>query len=303
MDADGSLTTARDRCSSKFSWPQTYRRSASCLLSNMDANGNVMLNLMSWSGHGTPVNKMWLQYMIADVTPEFKKAMFSLNRNKAHGPDGFSADLFKKSWNIVGEDAVAASACIYGRRIGDNILISKEVVKGYHRKNMPPSCTLEMDLMKAFDSIKVQSFEERVFFDEADAYVAHSMLAVIGFKIGTLPFEMYLDLLMKAGSLRVARVTPLGIGKGFSSLESSLRIKFTTSWEMEKLLNCGGIVGIHMGGKKSLSTSSAPAVVFHRERTSNFIATSSAKETTLCPREPKWRRAMEILPRISSSNQ
>ncbi|KAJ6318212.1 hypothetical protein OIU76_013700 [Salix suchowensis] len=41
MDADGSLTSARDRCSSKFSWPQTYdRRSASCLLSNMDANGN-----------------------------------------------------------------------------------------------------------------------------------------------------------------------------------------------------------------------------------------------------------------------
>ena len=48
------------------------------------------------------------QYMIADVTPEFKNAMFSLNSNKAHGPDGFSADLFKKSWNIVGEDAVAA---------------------------------------------------------------------------------------------------------------------------------------------------------------------------------------------------
>ncbi|KAJ6768578.1 F24J5.7 [Salix koriyanagi] len=41
QEFDLSLTTARDRCSSKFSWPQTYdRRSASCLLSNMDANGN-----------------------------------------------------------------------------------------------------------------------------------------------------------------------------------------------------------------------------------------------------------------------
>jgi len=149
--------------------------------------------------------------MIADVTPEFKKVMFSLKSNKAPGPDGFSADLFKKSWNIVGEDVVAAvsnifqqrkllkavnstvitlvpkrpiscctvfykcitkilanrfrvflpylfssnqSAFIYGRRIGDNILIAQEVVKGYLRKNMPPSCALKVDLMEAFDSVR-----------------------------------------------------------------------------------------------------------------------------------------------------
>ena len=46
------------------------------------------------------------------------------------------------------------SAFIYGRGIGDNILIAQEVVKRYLRKNMPPSCALNVDLMKAFDSIR-----------------------------------------------------------------------------------------------------------------------------------------------------
>jgi hypothetical protein len=58
----------------------------------------------------------------------------------------------------------------------------------------------------------------------------------------------------------------------------------------------------NQGDKESSFTSSAPAVVFHRERTGNFIAIFFAKETTLCPRAPRWRREMAIFPRISSSD-
>lgn len=55
--------------------------------------------------------------MIADVTPEFKEVMFSLKSNKAPGPDGFSADLFKKSWNIVGEDVASVSNIFQQRKL------------------------------------------------------------------------------------------------------------------------------------------------------------------------------------------
>jgi len=46
--------------------------------------------------------------LIAPVTSsEIKEAMFSLKRNKAPGPDGYPADFFKKTWDIVGQDVIA----------------------------------------------------------------------------------------------------------------------------------------------------------------------------------------------------
>ena len=61
----------------------------------------------------------------------------------------------------------------------------------------------------------MQSFEERVFFDEADAYVAHSKLAVTGFKIGALPVK-YLGCSVnyeKAGLYRLQTFTGQNIFK------------------------------------------------------------------------------------------
>jgi hypothetical protein len=34
--------------------------------------------------------------------------VFSLNKNKALGPDGFSAGFFQRAWPIVGEDVIEA---------------------------------------------------------------------------------------------------------------------------------------------------------------------------------------------------
>ncbi|KAK3189452.1 hypothetical protein Dsin_029013 [Dipteronia sinensis] len=44
--------------------------------------------------------------MDRDVTnDEIHEACFSLHPNKASGPDGFNTHFFKKTWDIVGEDA------------------------------------------------------------------------------------------------------------------------------------------------------------------------------------------------------
>ena len=39
---------------------------------------------------------------------EIKKAMFSIDENKAPGPDGLSSLFFKAAWSIIGSDVVEA---------------------------------------------------------------------------------------------------------------------------------------------------------------------------------------------------
>ena len=49
------------------------------------------------------------QILIHPVTEEeIKKALFSIGDDKAPGPDGYSSYFFKKAWDIVGRDFVAA---------------------------------------------------------------------------------------------------------------------------------------------------------------------------------------------------
>jgi hypothetical protein len=48
-------------------------------------------------------------FLLAPVTNEaIKEALFSVENNKAPGPDGFSSLFFKQSWDIVGADFCAA---------------------------------------------------------------------------------------------------------------------------------------------------------------------------------------------------
>jgi hypothetical protein len=39
---------------------------------------------------------------------KMKRTMFSLNSNKAPGPDGYSAHFFKSAWEIVSQDVIEA---------------------------------------------------------------------------------------------------------------------------------------------------------------------------------------------------
>ena len=44
-------------------------------------------------------------------------------------------------------------AFVSGRSMFHNIVVANEVIRGYGRANMPPRCTIKVDLHKAFDSI------------------------------------------------------------------------------------------------------------------------------------------------------
>lgn len=39
---------------------------------------------------------------------EIKSTVFSMKANKYPGPDGYTAEFFKSSWDVVGADVVAA---------------------------------------------------------------------------------------------------------------------------------------------------------------------------------------------------
>lgn len=43
---------------------------------------------------------------------------------------------------------------IPGRKIGDNIILAHELVKGYNRKHISPRCMIKIDLEKAYDSLE-----------------------------------------------------------------------------------------------------------------------------------------------------
>jgi hypothetical protein len=46
------------------------------------------------------------------------------------------------------------TAFICGWRISNNILLSQELMKGYHKSTGPARCAMKVDLMKAYDSVR-----------------------------------------------------------------------------------------------------------------------------------------------------
>lgn len=151
---------------------------------------------------------------------EIKGVLFSMEDDKAPGPDGFSSRFFKAAWSIVGADFSQAildffsngkllkevnatvialvpksntpkkvsdfrpisccnvvykciskiianrikgvlnslvddcqSAFIPSRQISDNILLSQELMRNYHRKCGPSKVAFKIDIQKAYDSV------------------------------------------------------------------------------------------------------------------------------------------------------
>ncbi|XP_059638758.1 uncharacterized protein LOC132281037 [Cornus florida] len=91
---------------------------------------------------------------------EIQSCMLSLNRDKSPGPDGFNAVFFHQAWAIIGRSTIKAiseffrNAFVQGRKISDSILLTHELLRGYHRDASPPRCAIKINLMKAFDSVK-----------------------------------------------------------------------------------------------------------------------------------------------------
>jgi hypothetical protein len=150
-----------------------------------------------------------------------KVLMFSLDKNKAPGPDGFSAGFFRRDWPVVGakvceaimeffdsgkllkevnatiltlvlkkknrssigdyrpisccnlvckcitkilanslisglEDVISSNQGAFTpkRSIAENILLAQELVCNYQKEKGNPRCSLKVDLMKAYDSLR-----------------------------------------------------------------------------------------------------------------------------------------------------
>lgn len=52
------------------------------------------------------------------------------------------------------------AAFVPGRILGDNVILSHEIVKGYDRKGISPRCVMKIDMQKAYDSIEWQFLED-----------------------------------------------------------------------------------------------------------------------------------------------
>ncbi|GKA35277.1 RNA-directed DNA polymerase, eukaryota, reverse transcriptase zinc-binding domain protein [Tanacetum coccineum] len=72
--------------------------------------------------HEVRVSKAAANDMVQFVSKEeVKAAIFDIDENKAHGPDGFSSKFFKKSWSIVGDEVCLAvqEFFISGKLLGE----------------------------------------------------------------------------------------------------------------------------------------------------------------------------------------
>lgn len=45
------------------------------------------------------------------------------------------------------------SGFVKGRRIVDNIFLTQELMRGYHKNSSSPKCAIKVDIMKAYDNV------------------------------------------------------------------------------------------------------------------------------------------------------
>ncbi|GJV56033.1 hypothetical protein Tco_1457038 [Tanacetum coccineum] len=67
------------------------------------------------------------------TTDEIREALTCINENKALGPNGYTAKIFKAAWSIMGKDV--------------------ELLKSYGSKNGKSRCAFKIDIMKAYDTV------------------------------------------------------------------------------------------------------------------------------------------------------
>nr|GEU58272.1 hypothetical protein [Tanacetum cinerariifolium] len=55
--------------------------------------------------------------------------------------------------------SINQSAFAPGRRISDNILLTQELMRNYHRRRGPPRCAFKVDIQKAYDTVDLKFLE------------------------------------------------------------------------------------------------------------------------------------------------
>ncbi|XP_075079748.1 uncharacterized protein LOC107805067 [Nicotiana tabacum] len=130
---------------------------------------------------GPTLNKEQRMILNTEVTrQEVYEGLKGIGDDKAPGIDGYNAIenpvtikeyrpiayctvLYKLISNILaarmqkilgGIVCDAQAGFVPGRRIGDNIILAHELVKGYTRKHITPRCMIKIDLQKAYDSVE-----------------------------------------------------------------------------------------------------------------------------------------------------
>ncbi|XP_050222558.1 uncharacterized protein LOC126672648 [Mercurialis annua] len=132
---------------------------------------------------------------------EIRATMFGINGDKAPWPDGFGSAFFKKSWSKI--ISASQSGFVTGKNIFDNILLTHELVRNYH-KNKGNSCALNIDLHKAYDTIKTVKYSIQIN-GEVSGYFDGGRGLRQGDPISPLIFVLCIDYLLRSPVINTRR--------------------------------------------------------------------------------------------------
>ncbi|GJU17368.1 RNA-directed DNA polymerase, eukaryota, reverse transcriptase zinc-binding domain protein [Tanacetum coccineum] len=148
----------------------------------------TQLDLLDKIEFDKTVSRADADWMLKPVSnKEIKLAMFDIDDNRAPGPDGFSSKFYKQAWNIVGNYVCVVVKEFFnkGKLLGElnAIVISlipkletpTKVVKG------------ALDHFCNMSGLKPNLGKSTAFFGNIKDHVNQAILAILTFKVGSLP--------------------------------------------------------------------------------------------------------------------
>ncbi|XP_020596867.1 uncharacterized protein LOC110036700 [Phalaenopsis equestris] len=98
---------------------------------------------------------------------EIKKSLLSIDSSKSAGPDGFTADFYKKAWGrsrlqpvLPQLITINQAAFVKGIIIGDQILLAQELLQDLERSCRGGNIIYKLDLKKAYDMVNCELIME-----------------------------------------------------------------------------------------------------------------------------------------------